>query len=68
MTAQSFFRAAFPYFKWTVYGLLAVNIYLFFSNATVLEGLDSLAWVVLLLLFEWETSQLDKPYTAAIEK
>ena len=33
-----------PSFKWTVYGLLAVNIVLFPLNETVTEGLDSLAW------------------------
>lgn len=58
----------FPWFKWTVYGLLAVNIVLFLLHETVTEGLDSLAWVVLLLLFEWETSQMDKPYLSRWER
>jgi hypothetical protein len=51
----------FPYFKWTVYVLLSINVYLFFTEQTLVEGIDSLAWVVLLLLFEWETSELGKP-------
>lgn len=69
MTLSSpFFRQAFPVFKWTVYGLLAINIVLFFMNETFVEGMDSLGWVILLLLFEWETSQLDRPYTSKWEK
>ncbi|HPY41640.1 MAG TPA: hypothetical protein PLM98_14045, partial [Thiolinea sp.] len=52
----------YPIFKWGVYALLAINVFLFFLHQTFIEGLETLAWVVLLLLFEWETSQLDKPY------
>lgn len=58
----------FPWFKWTVFSLLAVNILLFLLTETITEGLDSLAWVVLLLLFEWETSQMDKPYVSKWER
>lgn len=58
----------FPYFKWSVYSLLAVNIVLFFMHETVAEGIDSLAWVTLLMLFEYETSQMDKPYVSNLEK
>lgn len=70
MTAAAVQKQAawFPWFKWTVYSLLAVNILLFLLTETVTEGLDSLAWVVLLLLFEWETSQLDKPYVSKWER
>lgn len=58
----------YPIFKWGVYGLLAINVVLFFLHETFIEGLETLAWVALLLLFEWETSQLDKPYTNKWEK
>lgn len=51
---------AFPWFKWTVYALLALNVYLFIVTQTLIEGLDSLAWVLLLLLLEWETSRLGR--------
>jgi hypothetical protein len=61
-------RRLFPYFKWTVFALLGVNVVLFFTEQTLVEGLDSLAWLSLLLLFEWETSQLDRPYVSAWEK
>lgn len=59
---------AFPYFKWTVYGLLGINVVMFFLHETLVEGIDSLAWVTLLLLFEWETSQMDQPYTSRWER
>lgn len=49
-------RNAFQWFKWTVYSLIGINIVLFFMDGTVTEGLDSLAWFSLLMLFEWETS------------
>lgn len=58
---QGWRSRAFTGFKWTVYTLLALNVYLFFIEQTFIEGLDSLAWVVLLLLLEWETSRLDRP-------
>ncbi|CRI67272.1 membrane hypothetical protein [Thiocapsa sp. KS1] len=66
--AHPVLRRAFPYFKWTVFGLLGINVVLFFTEQTLVEGLDSLAWLTLLLLFEWETSQLDKPYVSRWEK
>jgi len=58
----------FPYFKWTVFALLGINVVLFFTHETLAEGLDGLAWVTLLMLFEWETSQLDKPYSSRWER
>ena len=48
----------FPLFKWAVYGLLSLNVVLFLIGQTLVEAKDSLAWVLLLLLFEWETRQL----------
>lgn len=53
---RGLFRRWFPWFKYSVYALLTINIYLFLQHATVREAIDSLGWVMLLLLFEWETS------------
>lgn len=47
--------ATFRLFRWTVFTLLGINVLLFFSAETFTEGLDSLAWLALLLLFELET-------------
>ncbi len=68
LSTESLAYKYFPYFKWSVYSLLAINIVLFFMHQTVAEGLDSLGWVLLLLLFEYETAQLDKPYISNLEK
>lgn len=45
----------FVVFKWSVYALLAANIGLYLRHGTATEMVDTAAWVVLLLLFEWET-------------
>lgn len=45
----------FAAFKWLVYALLGANVVLYGMHGTVNEQLDTGAWVVLLLLFEWET-------------
>jgi len=58
----------FLVFKWSVYALLAVNIYLFLVHGTLGEALDSLGWVLLLMAFEVETSALDQPYAGRWEK
>lgn len=47
--------AAFVAFKWCVYALLALNVALYGLHGTPVEQLDTGAWVILLLLFEWET-------------
>lgn len=49
------YRRGFVVFKWSVYALLALNVVLYGAHGTVNEQLDTAAWVVLLLLFEWET-------------
>lgn len=73
-SAQLVFRA----FKYTVYALLTLNIFLFFQEESlataqtfsqgmslqnIIQGfaatIDTAAWVLLLLLFELETSVLD---------
>ena len=48
----------FRAFKWSVYGLLALNLGLFLLFETLVEALDSLGWLVLLGVLEWETSTL----------
>jgi hypothetical protein len=68
----------FQIFKYSVYALLTLNVYLFFAEewaasahrftdgivlADLIEGyaatIDTAAWVILLLMFELETSVLD---------
>lgn len=46
---------AFALFKWSVYALLALNVALYGVHGTPTEQVDTGAWVLLLLLFEWET-------------
>jgi hypothetical protein len=55
---------AFPCFKRTVFGLLGLDVILSLTEQTRVEGSDSLAWLDLLLLVEWETGRLDKPYVS----
>ena len=54
----------FRVFKWSVYGLLALNLGLFLLFATPVEALDSLGWLVLLGVLERESSTLGKPRSA----
>jgi hypothetical protein len=54
----------FRVFKWSVYGLLALNLGLFLLFETLVEALDSLGWLVLLGVLEWQTSTLGKPRSA----
>jgi len=49
-------RRSFLWFKYGVYSLLALNIYLFFRHTTFHEGIDCLGWFVLLAVFEYETN------------
>lgn len=58
----------FILFKYTIYALLAINIYLFSINGTFTETIDTAAWVVILALFEWETISLKEEYSGIIEK
>jgi hypothetical protein len=48
-------RRGFVVFKWSVYALLALDVALYAAHGTLTETLDTAAWLVLLLLFEWET-------------
>ena len=54
----------FRAFKWSVYGLLALNTVLFLLHETLVKGLDLLGWLVLLGVLEWETSTLGRPRSA----
>lgn len=45
----------FVVFKWLVYAILAVDVVLYARFGRATELLDTAAWFVLLLLFEWET-------------
>ena len=45
----------FVVFKWCVYALLALDVLLYARYGRATELLDTAAWVVLVLLFEWET-------------
>lgn len=45
----------YPWFKAAVFALLALNAGIFLSSGTFREGLDSIAWLTLLALFELET-------------
>ncbi|MFC3814794.1 hypothetical protein [Lysobacter sp. GCM10012299] len=45
----------FVVFKWLVYALLAGDVVLYALYGRVTELIDTSAWFVLLLLFEWET-------------
>ena len=54
----------FRIFKWCVYGLLALNLGLFLLFETLVEALDSLGWLVLLGVFEWESTTLGRPRSA----
>lgn len=58
----------FNAFKITVYALLTFNIYLYLVHETLHEALDSLGWVLLLGVFEWETRALGKPYVSRWEQ
>jgi hypothetical protein len=57
-TAAPSLRSApgYPWFKAAVFALLALNTGIFLSSGTFSEGLDSIAWLTLLALFELETS------------
>jgi hypothetical protein len=58
----------FNAFKLVLYALLTINIGLFLRHGTLNEALDSLGWVLLLIVFEWETRTLDQEYLGLWEK
>lgn len=58
----------FRLFKYSVYALLAFNILLFLIHASPYEAIDSLGWLILLGVFEYESTALDEVYASAAEK
>lgn len=48
-------RRGFVVFKWIIYALLAIDVALYARYGRLTELIDTAAWLVLLLLFEWET-------------
>ncbi|MFN4263999.1 MAG: hypothetical protein ACK4IT_10435 [Thioalkalivibrionaceae bacterium] len=60
----------FPWFKALVYTLLAINAFLFLTSEdqTVTEAIDSLAWLTLLFLLEWETRALGQRVPSRAER
>jgi hypothetical protein len=51
-----------------VFGLLAGNILLFLVYGGLHEALDSLGWMILLGVFEYETTSLHEAYSSPVEK
>ncbi len=58
----------FSAIKYILYALLAFNIWLYVQHGTLNEALDSFGWILLLIVFEWETRALDQDYLNAWEK
>jgi hypothetical protein len=56
----------FVVFRWLVYGLLAADIVLYARYGRATELVDTAAWFVLLLLFEWETGGWRMPTRARV--
>lgn len=56
----------FVVFRWLVYGLLAADIVLYARYGRATELVDTAAWFVLLLLFEWETGGWRMPERARV--
>lgn len=63
-----FGRLGFLAFKWSVYALLLFNVYLYLVHNTVFEALDSVGWLLLLAIFEWESTSLEQAYSGAWER
>lgn len=62
-------QLGFRFFKWTVYGLLALNVYFFLRTEDTLTAfIDSAAWVTLLGVMEYESSSLQEGYSGRVEK
>ena len=59
----------FRLFKWTVYGLLVLNMYFFLRTEDTLTAfLDSAAWILLLGVMEYESTTLDQDYAGPWER
>lgn len=69
MLSKKALNKYFPYYKWGVYLLMLVNTGLFFffvGNSDA--GIENVFWIILLLIFEWQTSRIDKPRINRLEK
>jgi len=55
-------RTRFRIFKFTVYGLLTFNLYLLIREGFSAEVLDQVGWLILLGVFEWESTTLHRDY------
>ena len=54
-------RRGFVVFKWLMYTLLAGDVVLYALFGRLTEFIDTAAWLVLLMLFEWETGGWSLP-------
>lgn len=62
-------RTWFRIFKWTVYSALAIDTILFLSvEGKVNAFIDSMAWIVLIGVMEYESSTLGEGYSGRREK
>ena len=52
---RGFVRSGWSLGKWAIYALLAIDVALYARYGRLTELIDTAAWLVLLLLFEWET-------------
>jgi hypothetical protein len=52
----------FRLFKWTVYGLLCFNLVLLIREEINSEVFDQIGWLILLGVFEWESTTLGRDY------
>ncbi|MEY4503815.1 MAG: hypothetical protein RL154_107 [Pseudomonadota bacterium] len=67
MTLNQITKKQFLIFKWSVYTLLATNVFLYFMEAKITESIDTFSWVIIIGLYEWETTSLDKAYANRLE-
>jgi len=62
-------RVRFRLIKYALYALLAFNVYLFVAvEGSLYEALDSFGWLMLLGVFEWESTHLEEPVWPARER
>jgi len=52
---RGFVRSRWAIVKWIIYALLAGDVVLYSLYGRLTELIDTAAWLVLLMLFEWET-------------
>ena len=57
--------AGYRWPKWAVFGLLVLNAGIYLDSGTLTEGIDSIAWLALLLLFQLETGSRQMFHTGA---